>query len=654
MTPGLRIGGGFPWVDGVMRHLHKLLRRFAHDEGGAFAVIFGVMAIVLVALSGAVVDYVALQQARSRAQIALDAAALALQQEIYTTPKSELIVRAAALVRDRIGDTRTASEINDAQVDTKLGLLSFTGELTVPTMFVSLVGVTELSANIFSEAVRGSLDVEVAVVVDVTGSMTDTVPNGKGGYETKISALRTALNQLIDIVVKPEQTPSYSKMAIVPYSVAVNVGETYAPAIRGPVIAPTGISNINWAVANSARSISNFYGDKNKPLTFTTSKPHSLTVNDRVFVSGTGLSAVDGKVLTVSLVSSTSSFQLSGVVASSNTNTNINGTVAECQIATCDLVVTSANHGLKTDDYAYIQGTSLRNYSSNNNYNWIDNNTSEFDDRFIVWQIKNANTNNFSLPDTAPSNGRNYGTLPGTGGTVSCVLPGCQHLYYVNKQGDGRRQEISTCVTERPSHAKDLPPTVSYLGRNYSSDNNPCLSTEVQPLTDNKTILHDLANDLTATGSTAGHIGIGWGWYMVSANFKGPWPAASQPAVGDTKNVIKAVVIMTDGAFNTSYCNGVIAKDSGSGSGNEGNKINCNSPNGDAFTQAKALCAAMHAERIRVYTVAFDVGGIAQAKEIMTKCASEPGFAFDATTGADLSSVFASIGENLSSLRLTR
>jgi Flp pilus assembly protein TadG len=38
---------------------------------------------VLVALSGAVVDYVGLIQTRDRAQIALDAAALALQPRIF-------------------------------------------------------------------------------------------------------------------------------------------------------------------------------------------------------------------------------------------------------------------------------------------------------------------------------------------------------------------------------------------------------------------------------------------------------------------------------------------------------------------------------------------------------------------------------------------
>jgi Flp pilus assembly protein TadG len=638
-----------------MRRFFDLVVRFRRDEGGMFAVIFGLMAVVLVALSGAVVDYVGVEQARSRGQIALDAAALALQKDIYTTSKSALMNRAAFLVRDRIGDSQISSKILDAQVDTKLGSLSFTGELTMPTTFVSLVGVPELTTKIFSEAVRGSLDVEVSVVVDVTGSMMETVPNGKGGYQTKISALKTALNQLIDIVVKTEQTPSYSKMAIVPYSVAVNVGSTYAPTIRGPIKAPTTITNIDWAVAGSARTLSNVAGDKSSALNFTTTKAHNLVVNDTVYVTGTGYSALDNKIFVVSAVPTGSKFQLKGMTTSSNVNTSIGGTVTKCQVSTCDLVVASANHGLKTDENAYIQGTNLRNYSNNNNFNWINNNTSEFDERFLVWQVKNANAASFSLPDTAPTNGRSYGALPGSGGTVSCVLAGCQYYLYTNREGDLRRQEISTCVTERTSSAfTDAPPSVALLGRNYASDNNPCLPTTIQPLTYDKTVLHKLANSLAATGSTAGHIGIGWGWYMVSPNFKGPWPAASQPAVGDTKNVIKAVVIMTDGAFNTFYCNGVIAKSSGSGSGNEGNKINCDSPNKDAFAQAKALCSAMHTERIRVYTVAFDVGGIAKAKEIMTHCASEPAFAFDATTGADLSNVFAAIGENLSSLRITR
>ena len=63
------------------------------------------MAIVLVALSGAVVDYVALEQARNRSQVALDAAALALQPLIFEDPIdiADITAKAEALLHDRLG-----------------------------------------------------------------------------------------------------------------------------------------------------------------------------------------------------------------------------------------------------------------------------------------------------------------------------------------------------------------------------------------------------------------------------------------------------------------------------------------------------------------------------------------------------------------------
>ncbi len=57
-----------------MSGFQRLILRFARDERGVFAVIFGLLAIVLIAMGGAVVDYVSLEQTRSRAQTALDSA----------------------------------------------------------------------------------------------------------------------------------------------------------------------------------------------------------------------------------------------------------------------------------------------------------------------------------------------------------------------------------------------------------------------------------------------------------------------------------------------------------------------------------------------------------------------------------------------------
>ncbi len=101
----------------------------------------------------------------------------------------------------------------------------------------------------------------------------------------------------------------------------------------------------------------------------------------------------------------------------------------------------------------------------------------------------------------------------------------------------------------------DRPPTTAPVGWNYASPNNPCLDSELIPLTANKGAVLDAIDDLTATGSTAGQIGIAWGWYALSRDF-GMWSGTSQPAAYDTRDVSKIAVIMTDGDFNTSYCMG--------------------------------------------------------------------------------------------------
>lgn len=663
----------------VMHRFIGLIARFGRDERGVFAVMFGVIAIVLIALGGAVVDYVAVEQARSRAQIALDAAALALQPEIFLTKytTAQLKVKAQDLMLERLdGEWGVQASVTNIAVDKDEGSLYLRARMTVPTMFVGLVGVNSLSAEIQSEVKRGSMDVEVAVSVDITGSMNEIIPGGGGRpAQSKIAALETALGELIDLVVKDEQVPSYSKMAIVPYSMAVNVGATWAPAIRGAVTAPTAITNIAWA-SGSAKTIT--AATKANPVEIT-SNGHGFVNGDRVYINAvTNMTQINNQIFTVAGATA-NTFQLQSTNGTGYSTYSGNaGRVTKCLVSTCEIVVTSPNHGLATGANAYISGvvgnsTNMKTYTAtgaytryDNNpafdsasYNWINNNTDgETDYKFLVWKIGTVTTNTFVLPGTART-GKDFGTYT-SGGTVACVTAGCQYYLFQNRYNtttSWRRHQISTCVTERtPNGFTDVPPATTLIGRNYPTTANPCLGTTIMPLTSNKTNLHNLADNLTATGSTAGHIGLAWGWYMVSPHFNGPWPAASQPAPATERNVVRAVVLMTDGAFNTSYCNGVISQLSGSGSGEDYSKINCNSPNGNAFTQAESLCAAMKAgdPTVRIYTVAFDVDDIPAAKQVMKNCASDPSYAFNATTGADLSAAFAKIGENLAYLRVTR
>jgi hypothetical protein len=241
-------------------------------------------------------------------------------------------------------------------------------------------------------------------------------------------------------------------------------------------------------------------------------------------------------------------------------------------------------------------------------------------------------------------------------------VQGCEYYYFRGPGGDYKTFQINTCVTERTttSHAfDDTAPSAAPLGPNYTR-NGDCVVPEIVPLTTDKTKLHDVADALKANGSTAGHIGLAWAWYMISPNFAYLWPDGSKPAAYDAPNVQKVVILMTDGAFNTVYCNGVVATNSTSGSPGNSERIDCPSPNGNIFDQAKAICDAMKtppadgASPVIVYTVGFDIGDDEDAKDVMASCATDAAHAYLANTGTELSDAFKAIGENITSLRVSR
>ncbi|MCR6669903.1 pilus assembly protein TadG-related protein [Devosia ginsengisoli] len=212
-----------------------LASRFTRDERGAFAVVFGLMAIVLIALGGAVVDYVALQQAKSRAQVALDAAALALQPLIFNEPVNEadIMSKAQDLLRDRIGtDFDVASEVTDVQVNVDAGALAIDAEISMPTMFVTLVGVDQLNAHLRSQATRRMLDVEVVMVLDNSGSMSGTPMNNlKTAACNAVNILFFDRDGLGCYVPAGATANPNVRIGIVPFTSLVNIGTQFSNAL---------------------------------------------------------------------------------------------------------------------------------------------------------------------------------------------------------------------------------------------------------------------------------------------------------------------------------------------------------------------------------------------------------------------------------------
>jgi len=209
-----------------------------------------------------------------------------------------------------------------------------------------------------------------------------------------------------------------------------------------------------------------------------------------------------------------------------------------------------------------------------------------------------------------------------------------------------------TCVVERTgsdafTEAAPVGASVLGLSSTASAWYYSCPPSQIVPMTDvarssDRNALIDKVKALKGYGGTAGHIGAAWGWYMVSPEWTGVWPGPSDPKpYGD--DVTKAVLLMSDGNFNVAYANGgetVPFPDPGS--------MDVAVP-GSSPNQAKQLCDAMKAEKIKIYAVAFQAPASAEA--LLKDCSGEANF-YTADNRNELKAAFRAIADKLTSLKL--
>ncbi len=623
-----------------MQRFVELLSRFHRDERGVFMVIFAVLALVLIATSGAVVDFTYTQQARTRAQTALDAATLALQSKIKTLDNATLKAQAQEILDERLGDDTITAVIDSATKNLTEGKLNIQAHIVVPTAFVQLVGVTSITSVLQSEVTRSSSDLEVAVSLDVTGSMAATTDKRGNITSNKIGDLIDATNDLIDLLVQTVQEPTYSKMAIIPWSAGVNVGSTYAASVRGtPDTTTKAITAASWA-SGSSKSVGGV--TLGRSSTTIRSSSHGFATGDTIYISGISGVATGRRNSTTCInnaayvITKVDNNNFSIPLNTNNcTNYSSGGTLQKCQVAKCEMVITATGHGYKNGDPIHIAEAS-----------WLKTQPSG------GYFVANSTTNTMSLEGSFGPSEDSYKA----GGKIWCGSYGCSYRTFYAADGSINSYALTTCVSERTTAPyTDAAPSTTLLGMNYGPSSQ-CISQTIQPLTADKDKLHALANSLVASGSTAGHLGLAWGWYMISPNFGYLWPTASQPAAYGTTNLIKAVVFMTDGQFNTPYCSGVIAADGLSGSGGANTHINCNAPNGASKAQAEQLCDAIKApdNKTLLYVVGFDLASDTTTLEFLRDCATAPEYFFQADSGADLRTAFAAIAQSLSDLRLSK
>lgn len=614
--------------------------RFWRAQHGNVAMIWAIVAAALISLVGVTVDFTRAQTLRSQMQNAVDGAALVAQRSI-DLGESQQLAAARAYFDQTLGDAPVVGAIDFDVTPVDGGAVRVTASaafdhgMSLVTRYFGSSGTWRV--NVTSEAIQSGENLEVAMVLDITGSMAGQ----------RIIDLRAAAADAADILIRDEQEPYYSKVALIPYSQSVNVGAAYAAQVRGPIAAARDITDMSWA-NGTAKSITG--ATRANPVEVTAVN-HGFTTGDAVFIRAVnGMTNINNRVFRVG-PTTTDSFQLlnpdgSNVNGSGYNNYSSGGTAQRCTLPSCEITVTSNNHGFAANDHIFISGVSGMGKvssppppSGTPDINNAANTT---------WRVGSVTQNTFTLLGSIGGFYNPYSS----GGSAYCTLEGCEYFRFSNPSGSIRVHRVTTCVTERGgAHRYSDDPVrdeFSYVGRNYPPSSENCPSHSIIPLTSDQDTLINRINALTTNGFTAGHIGIEWGWYMLSPNFASLWPSDNQPVDYDEPETLKIAIIMTDGAFNTAYCRGVISADSSSGGSD---RINCNAQD-DSFGQAAELCSAMKRQGIIIYTVGFGVGGDASARNWVNTCAS-PGKGYLAANGAQLREIFRQIATNITRLRIS-
>ena len=198
----------------------RLLRRLlsgAKDENGAAAVFFAVSLILLAPLMLGLFDIYLASTQRNNLQDALDAATLFAARSTGTTTAAVDTVGDAALTANLVlptGATLVASNFTLVG-DKVVGY----AEVSPPALAPGVWTHANVQAN--SEVVRSLDKLEIALVLDNTGSM----------QGTKLSTLKDAASAMVDKLVEASSRSTQVdplKIALVPFSTTVRVQNTTA------------------------------------------------------------------------------------------------------------------------------------------------------------------------------------------------------------------------------------------------------------------------------------------------------------------------------------------------------------------------------------------------------------------------------------------
>lgn len=197
-------------VSSVIRRTHAL----ATCTRGTTTLIFALCLSVMMFITAIAIDYGRAELERMHMQRVLDAATLAASHQLGADNPDEKGREAAEAFFQLNSKRLTPTQIESLEMDVQKGEVRATAGGSMATSLLRVFDISRLEIGAGSRVVRGDSTIEMALVLDNSGSM--------GGQP--IEDLKTAATSLVGTVFGGAANPEKIKISLVPFAGSVNVG----------------------------------------------------------------------------------------------------------------------------------------------------------------------------------------------------------------------------------------------------------------------------------------------------------------------------------------------------------------------------------------------------------------------------------------------
>jgi Flp pilus assembly protein TadG len=635
------------------RRLRNAFARLIRDERGNTFFLVAAATLPMIGIIGSGVDIGRAYMADLRLQQACDAGALAGRRAMVGTTYTSANQAEATKMFNINYDTGTYGSTNIAFNSVQDGPSNVKGTASakLPTSLMKVFGQNEFNLSVECTAKLEVSNVDVMLVLDVTGSMATV---NSGDTVTRLQALKTATMNFFDTLTGAAVGDGRMRFGVVPYNFNVNVGGVLTAA------------NLDW-------------------LDDEVTLPSRTPVYTTTWGSGTTTygTPFDGPV-----TPGTSWANDGSVVAADEEECEEDLTPPANSVP----VSTGVQPPTQTGQYVDADGNLVTTYNNNENFrfNTYRHNWVKPKNKWICRVERRTDTFTRTTPSTVTQppvqvfSTYRYEDRPFD---VTAARSGGTVTYDVGDNGVGETVGWNGCIIERqttpfthteaaPADAFDMDidmvpttadpdtqwklqmgylafgrstraPLVSSTDRSAFNNNScPVAATKLTTMTSaDRANFETYINSFTANGNTYHDGGMTWGARLISPD--GLFAAENQTAPNG-RTIQRHLIFMTDGEMVTNIGNlsfqgyEFTMQRVGQSDNTNGNQRHTN-----RFLQ---VCAAAKAKGITIWTIDFDA---TQTASLVT-CASGSDKAFTAANAATLNTQFQAIARQISKLRIAQ